>query len=96
MGFIFQWAVRNYFSDSLLETNNLEGAKDPFRVFLTCYHVLVAKKDRRDSEILKSANHLLQFRLSHISDPRLKKSYMEKVPIHQEILFEYKQRFTVV
>lgn len=68
----------------------LEGfplfVKDPFAIYLTAYHVLAAVGDPRAAELLARANTLLQERAATIEDESLRRSYLEAVPSHRELV----------
>jgi tetratricopeptide (TPR) repeat protein len=72
-----------------LETGSLAGADAPFRVYLICYHVLQALRDARAPSILHIAHTLLQARAATIGDQRLRRSFLEGVPAHRELVREY-------
>jgi hypothetical protein len=57
-----------------LKTQSLDGAEDPFRVYLTCYHVLKATGEARAEVILTTAHDLLQERAAKIDDGVLRRS----------------------
>lgn len=69
-----------------LETESLDGADQPFRVYLTCVQVLQALQDSRAEPILNEALVLLRERADHIEDDRLRCSYLEEVAVHRELL----------
>jgi PAS domain S-box-containing protein len=71
---------------SYLETDTLEGTDEPFRIYLTCYYVLRANKDPRAQDILETTRRLLQEQVARISDEELRRSFLENVPAHREIL----------
>jgi len=64
----------------------LDGAEEPFRVYLTCYQVLLANQDPRASDILDTANRLLRERAARIGAKELQRSFLEDVAVHQEII----------
>jgi tetratricopeptide (TPR) repeat protein len=64
----------------------LDGTFEPLQVYLTCYRVLRANEDARSGEILDAAYHLLQERANKIEDKDLRRSYLENVAAHQEIV----------
>ena len=74
---------------SYLEVHTLEGAQDPFRVHLTCYRVLRANQDPRAQAVLNTAHRLLQERAAKIEDKELRRSFLENVPAHREIVREF-------
>lgn len=55
-----------------LEIENLYGAREPFRVYLTGYQFLQADHDPRAAEVLATAHRLLQARAAAIEDERLR------------------------
>ena len=69
-----------------LETGSLHGADDPFRIYLTCYQVLQADRHPRARDILDTACRLLQERAAKIGDDALRRSYLQNVPAHRELL----------
>ena len=71
-----------------LKSHTIEGTKEPFRIYLTCYQVLKANQDPRAEEILETMNKLLQERASKIDDEDLHNSYLENVAVHREIIEE--------
>ncbi len=76
----------------LLETETLEGTGDPFWVYLTCYRVLRASQDPRAPEILATAHSLLQERAARIDDQDLRRSFLENVPSHRELVYAFATR----
>ena len=68
------------------ESNTLDGAEDPFRIYLTCYHVLRAVHDPRARIILEKAHHLLQEEAAKIADEEMRRSFLENVAVHREII----------
>jgi predicted ATPase/DNA-binding SARP family transcriptional activator len=73
-----------------LETNTLHGAEEPFLVYLICCRVLQALQDPRASDILKNAHNLLQEEAAEIGDEELRRSFLENVPVHREIVAAYR------
>ncbi len=67
----------------------LYGTYDPMRVYLTCYRALQASNDSRAEEVLQMAHHLLQAWASSIADDDLRRSFLENVAAHREILVAY-------
>jgi tetratricopeptide (TPR) repeat protein len=74
---------------SYMETQTLDGTDEPFRVCLTCYRVLRANGDIRARDILNNAHRLLQERAAKISDEKLRRSFLENVTAHREIVREF-------
>jgi len=74
-----------------LETGKLVvvwGA-EPGLVYLTCYRVLEANGDARAQGILREAHRFVQERAAKISDEGERRSYLENVAVHREIVNEY-------
>jgi len=74
---------------SHLESDTLDGTEEPFRVYLTCYRVLRASQDPRAQAILSTAHSLLLERARKIADEEVRRSFLENVAAHREILSEY-------
>lgn len=74
-----------------LAQHQVAGIIEPFRVYWTCYQVLQAAQDPRAREVLATAHHLLQERAANIEDSRLRRSYLENIPTHREIVREFLQ-----
>jgi predicted ATPase len=71
-----------------LETGSLDGTEEPFRIYLTCYRVLTANQDPRAEAVLRAACTRLQERVVKINDEKLRRSYLENVAAHRELLGE--------
>jgi predicted ATPase/DNA-binding SARP family transcriptional activator len=69
-----------------LQTGDLRGAEEPFRVYLTCYRVLCATGDPRAQAVLDTAHRLLQEWAARISDAAMSHSFLENVAAHREIV----------
>lgn len=69
-----------------LSIENLYGMREPFRVYLTSYQVLQAGQDPRAGEVLAAAFGLLQERAQGIDDERLRRSFLENIPSHRELV----------
>jgi tetratricopeptide (TPR) repeat protein len=77
----------------VLETRpGLEGTIEPLRIYLTCYQVLRAHDDPRAEEILDAGYQLLQERAETIDDEALRRSYLENVPYHRQIVEAWEAR----
>jgi tetratricopeptide (TPR) repeat protein len=78
---------------SHLETlPTLDGADEPFPIYLNCYCVLRANNDSRAGEVLDAAHRLLQERARRIEDVELRRSFLENVAAHREIVEEWASR----
>jgi adenylate cyclase len=75
-----------------LETGSLDGADEPFRVYLTCYRVLRDGEDPRAEEVLTTAHSLLQGRAARIQDEELRRSFLENVAANRAIVREFALR----
>ena len=70
-----------------LETGTLDGTDEPCQVYLTCYRVLrAAREDSLAQAILSKAHSLLQEWAARISDEGLRRSFLENVAAHREIV----------
>ena len=68
-----------------LATGSVDGAEEPLRIYLACYRVLQAGGDPRGADILETAQRLLAERAAQITEPALRQSYLEKVPVHRAL-----------
>ena len=68
------------------------GIDEPARIYMTCYHVLRANQDPRAQEILITAHRLVQERAATITNEKMRRSFLENVPTHREILSEFSKR----
>ena len=59
---------------------------EPLRIYLICYRVLRANEDRRAKEVLRDAQRLLLERAAKIEDPGLRRSFLEDVDAHRDLL----------
>lgn len=71
-----------------IEKKSLDGTDEPLRVYWTCYQVLKAKHDRRARGILTTAHSLLRGRAAKIPDEETRRSFLQNVSVHREILKE--------
>jgi DNA-binding SARP family transcriptional activator/tetratricopeptide (TPR) repeat protein len=71
---------------TFLQTNTLDGALEPFRVYWSCYLALQANHDSRARQVLQQAYTLLQKRAATIAAPELKRSFLENVPTNRNIV----------
>jgi tetratricopeptide (TPR) repeat protein len=58
--------------------------------YLTCYRVLHAGHDARAAEVLSTVYNQLQATAAKIEDEAMRRSYLENVPAHQEIVSEWR------
>jgi Tfp pilus assembly protein PilF len=72
----------------------LEHLEDPSRAYLICYRVLHANDDARAVQVLSTAYEMLQTRANKIDDDVLRRSFLENVSVHREIVVEFKATVT--
>jgi DNA-binding SARP family transcriptional activator len=75
-----------------LESKSLDGADEPFRVYLTGYRVLLATGDPEAPKLVSGAYHLLQQRASKIADRELRRSFLENIPAHRAIAAAFRSQ----
>lgn len=63
----------------------LSGAEEPYQVYWACYEILHANGDERAPTLLETARQRLHTHAASISDPELRRSFLENVPIHRQI-----------
>jgi tetratricopeptide (TPR) repeat protein len=78
--------------DCVEEHPALYGTLEPLRIYLTCYRILQANGDGRAGKTLDAAFRLLQERAATIEDQHLRRSYLENVPAHREVVAEHERR----
>ena len=64
---------------------------EPYRVYLTSYHVFQANEDARAQTILGDAYRLLQEQANKISDEATRWSFLNNIPAHREVLAEFER-----
>ncbi|MFQ5595610.1 MAG: tetratricopeptide repeat protein [Anaerolineae bacterium] len=87
--------ILGYLERNISSSNSghgLNGAEEPLRVYLTCYRALNANQDPRAAQILTTAHNLLQEQAAKITDEDMRRSFLENVPAHREILREWANR----
>ena len=60
-----------------MDEHDLEGTDEPSRILLTLYRVLSAQRDARAPALLERACGVVEARAAQISDPALRRSFME-------------------
>jgi adenylate cyclase len=73
---------------AFLESHSLDGTDEPIRIYLTCYRILRADHDSRAREVLTTAQRLLQERAAKMGDEVMRRSYLENVSAHREVMEE--------
>ncbi len=74
-----------------LQVNTLDGTEEPFRIHLSCYQVLQANQDPRARAILKMAYDKLQKQAAGILDDRLRRSFLQNVTAHRQIVAAWEE-----
>lgn len=69
-----------------LAHQTLDGTEEPFLVYLTCYEVLQTSQSDRAQNLLQSAYEQLQARAAQITDPKLRRSFLENVTVHAQLM----------
>ncbi|MCP4535937.1 MAG: tetratricopeptide repeat protein, partial [Chloroflexi bacterium] len=72
-----------------LEDNSLDGTEEPMRIYLTCYRVLQANDDLCARSVLETAYQALQEQATAITDQEIRRSFLENVLYHREIVREF-------
>jgi class 3 adenylate cyclase/tetratricopeptide (TPR) repeat protein len=67
----------------------------PLEVYMICLHVLQASEDPRAITFLKDSYQELQARASRISDPDMRRSFLENVSVHVELERQYTQALEI-
>jgi tetratricopeptide (TPR) repeat protein len=78
----------------LNEKKDLAGTDDPIRVYLTCYLVLNSKKESDAIRILEAAHDLIQSRAAKIPYEDTRKSFLENIPHHHEIMVAWQKHIS--
>ncbi len=74
----------------ILEVNpTLDGAEHPLQALVTCYHVLRAGDDVRAAPLLSTLHAQLQERAARITDANLRRSFLENVPEHRDLVQQF-------
>jgi predicted ATPase/DNA-binding SARP family transcriptional activator len=71
---------------AVLADRPLGDLSEPFSAYLTCYRVLKANGDPRAAAVLQTAQRLLYEYADTITDDALRKSFLENVVVHRELL----------
>ena len=75
-----------------LQAGNLDGTIEPLWIYLTCYRVLKANDDPHAQEILNTAHHLLHEQAAKINDEEMRRSFLENVAAHREIIAAFESQ----
>ncbi len=74
-----------------LETLDHDLLDDPFFIYLTCARVLDPQHNPRTQRLLEEAHALLQERAAQLRDRDTRRTYLENIPAHREIVQYYRQ-----
>ena len=69
-----------------MSENQLEGADEPFQVYLSLYRVLQANNDPRAPALLAEAQQLIGERASLSPDEETRRTFLVNIPAHQAIM----------
>lgn len=69
-------------------TTGLSGAAQPALIYWNCYGVLRAVEDERAASVLADAYALIHRQAEAITDQRLRRTYLTKLPPHPDLLAE--------
>jgi predicted ATPase/DNA-binding SARP family transcriptional activator/tetratricopeptide (TPR) repeat protein len=73
-----------------LATHTLQGARQPFLVYLDCYRVLAANDDLRAPALLREAYLNLQQQADRIADDAWRNAYLQNIQAHQALTQAYR------
>jgi ATP/maltotriose-dependent transcriptional regulator MalT len=73
------------------DNSALDNAEEPLLVYVTCYRVTSANQDPRARGILANTYRLLQERAAKIDDEEMRRSFLENVAAHREIVEEWER-----
>ncbi len=71
---------------------NFDGAEEPLRPPLTCYHVLAAAGDPRADAVLTQAHVDLMKQADRIDDAQARRGFLNNVPHNREIVAAWSRR----
>lgn len=69
-----------------MDEYRLEGADEPFQIYLNLYHVLQANNDSRAPALLAKARQLIEERASLLPDEKTRQTFLFNVPSHRVIM----------
>lgn len=74
-----------------LESGTLHGTEQPLLDYLICYRVLQAADDPHAGKVLEEAYELLHEFAGKMTDQDLRRSFLENVAAHRELVQEYER-----
>jgi tetratricopeptide (TPR) repeat protein len=69
----------------LNDGGTLDGVEEPLRVYYACYQFLAQQKDPRASQVLQTANQLLETQVSNFKDAQARILFVENFPWRQAL-----------
>lgn len=69
-----------------LESHTPADIDELFRIYLICYRVLSAEGDPGAQQVLSTAHSLLQAQAANIEHEELRRSFLENVPAHRDLI----------
>lgn len=79
---------------AFLDQNPLENVEETFRVYETCVTVLQASDDERATGLLRTTHDLLQNAAAKISDLTMRRSFLDNVLTHRNLIDSYQSHGT--
>ncbi len=64
----------------------LDGTREPFRIYRTCYDVLRKTQDPMAAAVLDLAERILRKRAAQIEDPNVRRAFLENIPMHRALI----------
>jgi tetratricopeptide (TPR) repeat protein len=80
------WGPAQEIAAYLEAGGTVDGADEPLRIHLSCWQALAAHGDPRGAGILATAHRLLQERAAQLADENSRRSFLEQVPYHREVV----------
>ncbi len=77
-----------------LETRSADGLEEPGRVYLTCYQVLQQAQATNGTDVLQAAYHFLETRAAKTATEILRRSFLENVPPHRDLVAAWNTSFS--
>ncbi len=71
------------------------GLHEPFLIYLTCYQGLTAIQHPQAATVLQAGYDLLQTYADHITNSALRRSFLENVAVHRELIATYEQHVLI-
>jgi hypothetical protein len=75
----------------ILTPHGLSDALEPMNVYLSCWQALDITKQPSANAFLSMSHRLLQRQAAHISDPKLRSSFLQNISVHSQITHSYQR-----